>query len=305
MEVVDKIRESVSAISDLTEMGLLDQAEQLCRNSVGEWGRHTDLVRLQELIDAKQLAKERRADNGSKYCPVCGESFKDFLPLPEYYVQNMLRHRFKHIGRGEMTSIDEYSCPSCGASDRERLYGAWIKHESTSRRITGVEKLVHFAPEPALSKMIRSMNIFGEYNTADMNMPGVDCHVDITALPFEDGSFDFFICSHVLEHIVHDRRALSEIFRITRQDGRGILMVPISLGIERSVEGTGNESPEEQWRLFGQNDHVRLYAHDDFVSKIIETGFHLTELGVNYFGKKVYESLGLRDTSILYVVEKW
>ena len=153
--------------------------------------------------------------------------------------------------------------------------------------------------------MIRSMNIFGEYNTADMSMPGVDCHVDITALPFEDGSFDFFICSHVLEHIVHDRRALSEIFRITRQDGRGILMVPISLGIERSVEGTGNESPEERWRLFGQNDHVRLYAHDDFVSKIIETGFHLTELGVNYFGKKVYESLGLRDTSILYVVEKW
>ena len=135
MEVVDKIRESVSAISDLTEMGLLDQAEQLCRNSVGEWGRHTDLVRLQELIDAKQLAKERSADNGSKYCPVCGESFKDFLPLPEYYVQNMLRHRFKHIGRGEMTSIDEYSCPSCGASDRERLYAAWIKHESTSRRI--------------------------------------------------------------------------------------------------------------------------------------------------------------------------
>lgn len=305
MSSVNGISESLETINDLVEMGLLDQAEQLCKNSVKEWGRRWELVQAQELISEMRSSKVRVDNTAKKYCAVCGSSFNAFFPLPDDLIRNMIRHGYKYMARGEMTSFDEYECPVCGASDRERLYAAWIRHETTNRRFTGVEKFIHFAPESALSKMIRAMNIFGEYRTADMTMPGVDYHVDITALPFEDGIFDFFICSHILEHIVDDHRALSELFRITGKGGRGILMVPISIGLERSIEGTGKESAEERWRLFGQNDHVRLYAHDDFVSKVVETGFHLTELGVNYFGRKMFESLGLRETSILYVVEKW
>ena len=46
-------------------------------------------------------------------------------------------------------------------------------------------------------------------------MAGVDDVVDITDMPmYADGSFDFFICSHVLEHVSDDRRALNELYRI-------------------------------------------------------------------------------------------
>ncbi|HEU0283314.1 MAG TPA: hypothetical protein VFQ99_05980, partial [Gallionella sp.] len=59
-----------------------------------------------------------------------------------------------------------------------------------------------------------------------------------------------------------------------------------------------------RWRLYGQDDHVRLYAHDDYVNKIRSHGFRLEELGEVHFGKDVFQSLGLTPTSILYVVSK-
>ena len=305
MEVAEKIRESLGAINDLVEMGLLDQAEQLLQNSLGEWGRHTELMRLKELIDTRRRGDSQPEESGGKYCPVCGNWVNEFSPLPEYYIQNMLRYRFKHIGRGEMTSIDEYSCPDCGASDRERLYSYWIEHEAQQGRFSNYVKMLHFAPEEALAKKLRTMNIFREYKTADMSMPNVDYTVDITSLPFENESVDFFICSHILEHVPDDRLAISELYRITRGGGRGLLMVPVVTGIMDSVEGTPEMNNSERWKFFGQDDHVRLYAHDDFVGKVVKSGFHLMELGIDYFGKNTFQALGLLETSVLYVVEKW
>lgn len=305
MEALEKVHESLGAINDLVEMGLLDQAEQLYKSSVGEWGNHTELIRLRRILDARRRGDDQTAENGMKYCPVCGESVSEFSPLPEYYIQNMLRHRFKHIGRGEMTSIDEYSCPNCGASDRERLYSFWIEREARLGRFNNSEKMLHFAPEQALSKKIKSMKIFREYKTADMAMPDVDYQVDITHLPFDSEIVDFFVCSHILEHVSDDRAAISELYRITKAGGRDLLMVPIIMGIDESVEATDHMNNADRWRLFGQDDHVRLYAHEDFVSKVAGVGFHLLELGINYFGKEMFERLGLLETSVLYVAEKW
>jgi len=47
---------------------------------------------------------------------------------------------------------------------------------------------------------------------------------NIERLPFADGSFDTVICTHVLEHILEFRAALSELRRIARR--RLIIVVP-------------------------------------------------------------------------------
>jgi hypothetical protein len=60
----------------------------------------------------------------------------------------------------------------------------------------------------------------------------------------------------------------------------------------------------ERWRLYDQNDHVRLYAWDDYVNKICSHGFRVEEIGKSHFGEEVFRSLGLKRTSILYVVSK-
>ena len=135
-------------------------------------------------------------------------------------------------------------------------------------------------------------------------MDHVDFKVDLLNMPLEDASFDFFICSHVLEHVESDDQAIKELYRITKKGGCGILMAPIIVGLEKTVEDSSIKDEAGRWKHFGQNDHVRLYAHDDYVNKIRNHGFRVEELGIEYFGEEAFSSLGLKSTSILYVVSK-
>lgn len=81
-------------------------------------------------------------------------------------------------------------------------------------------------------------------------------------------------------------------------------MAPILMGLEKTLEDPSVKDEADRWRFYGQNDHLRLYAHGDYVNKIRSHGFRVEELGEGYFGKEVFRSLGLTRTSILYVVSK-
>jgi SAM-dependent methyltransferase len=237
------------------------------------------------------------------FCPVCDKTNTSFIPLPDFYRDNALKHGYVYFGRGEMTALQTYSCLNCGASDRERLYAYWIDLQIKSHKLSAASKIIHFAPEAVLSNKLKSLGL-SSYSTADLMMENCDYKVDMLDMPFDDESYDFFICSHVLEHVESDDKAISELFRITRQGGYGILMAPIIVGLEKTVEDPSVMDEAGRWRLYGQNDHVRLYAHDDYVHKIKSHGFIVQELGEIYFGSNVFEMLGLKRSSILYVVSK-
>lgn len=237
------------------------------------------------------------------FCPVCDKTNAGFIPLPDFYRDNALKHGYVYFGQGEMTALQTYSCLNCGASDRERLYTYWIEQSLKSNKLSDKSRIIHFAPEQILSSKLRKLN-FESYHTADLMMDGCDFKADMLQMPFEDESYDFFICSHVLEHVESDDKAIAELYRITKKGGCGILMAPIIVGLEKTVEDPSVKDEAGRWRLFGQDDHVRLYAHDDYVFKIKSHGFAIQELGEDYFGKKVFERLGLKRSSILYVVNK-
>lgn len=86
-------------------------------------------------------------------------------------------------------------------------------------------KMLHFAPEPFFEEFFSKR--FGQYETADLNMKGIDYKVDIQELPFESETYDFVFASHVLEHIPNDEKALCEIHRIFKPNGIAILPVPL------------------------------------------------------------------------------
>jgi SAM-dependent methyltransferase len=237
------------------------------------------------------------------WCSVCAQKPASFLPLPDYYLDNARRHGYAHIGKGETVSLETYSCPNCGASDRERLYALWIDQQIEKKRFFKGASLIHFAPEEALSKKLKELGYF-DYKTADLLMSDVDYKIDMMDMPFSDDGFDLFICSHVLEHVESDDLAIGELYRITKPGGCGILMAPIVIGLESTVEDPSVKDEAGRWRLYGQDDHVRLYAHDDYVNKILSHGFRVEELGEHYFGKEVFRALGLTRTSNLYVVSK-
>ena len=113
-----------------------------------------------------------------------------------------------------------------------------------------------------------------EYFDADL-APGLASYqVDITNISFENAFFDYVIAIHVLEHIPDDHKAMAQIFRVLKSGGTAILAVPGKASGE-TVEDKNITSPEERLRLYGQDDHVRVYSFTNFCSRLERTGFVL------------------------------
>jgi SAM-dependent methyltransferase len=164
-------------------------------------------------------------------------------------------------------------CPNCGALERHRQFKLML--DRTELPHPG-SSLLHFAPEAAITRLVRPL--CEKYVTADLMRDDVDLNLDIEAIDLPDGSFDWVICSHVLEH-VNDIAALGELYRILKPGGIALLMVPIVEGWETSYEDY--TVTEESARLlhFGQRDHVRRYGRD-FRDRVRRAGFELSEFVV-------------------------
>jgi len=235
-------------------------------------------------------------------CNVCSKKFKrKFSPLPEYYTSMLKKHGYKYsVYDAETLNVNVYTCPSCGCNDRERLYALFLDSELVTTRIYS---LLDFAPSHQLRKFLKSKaNII--YRSADLMMEDVDDKVDITEMKnYQDNSFDIFICSHVLEHVNDDIKAMRELKRILKRGGFGILMVPIVLTATEIDEDITITEEAERWRRFGQEDHVRCYSKKGFLERLSISGFSIQELGVEHFGKDLFRHHGISYKSVLYVVQ--
>ncbi|MCD6663412.1 MAG: glycoside hydrolase family 99-like domain-containing protein [Comamonas sp.] len=136
--------------------------------------------------------------------------------------------------------------------------------------------------------------------------------VDITDMrsSYADGSFDFIICSHVLEHVQDDRAAMRELCRVLAPEGRAILMVPILLTQAHTDEDPALDDIKERVRRFGQEDHVRRYAKWDFLKRLRDSGFLVEMLDESKFQEltrvpRVFKNHGITSTSLLYIGKKY
>lgn len=96
--------------------------------------------------------------------------------------------------------------------------------------------------------------------------------VDVTDIEQPDAAFDLVWCSHVLEHVEEDRRAMREFRRVLARGGRAVIGVPIT--VETTFEDPAVVDPADRLRLFGQEDHVRRYGMD-VVERLAEAGFRV------------------------------
>lgn len=102
----------------------------------------------------------------------------------------------------------------------------------------------------------------------------------------------------MLEHVENDRKAMSELYRVLKKGGFGIIMVPILLTLEEDMENKKYNTEALRWKYFGQNDHVRMYSKKGFVAKLEEAGFKVNQLGVYYFGQDVFHKYGIHPRSV-------
>ncbi|MGB5171129.1 MAG: methyltransferase domain-containing protein [Eudoraea sp.] len=194
---------------------------------------------------------------GKKYTdPIDGKQFKTFLPYGyEFPRENVLS-------------------PSTLSLERHRLL--WLYLERETDFFTSPYKVLHFAPEQAFYKRFKKLP-FKSYITTDLNSPLAEVKADICSLPFEDNSFDIILCNHVLEHIPDDRKAMSELYRVMKPGGWGILQIPQDLKREITFEDDSITDKKERAKIFGQYDHVRIYGLD-FFDRLREVGFKVKEV---------------------------
>jgi SAM-dependent methyltransferase len=96
--------------------------------------------------------------------------------------------------------------------------------------------------------------------------------VDIMNIPYKDDSFDVILCSHVLEHVANDQKAMRELFRVLIPGGWAILQSPVDRQRDETFEDPNVTSPQDRLRLFGQSNHVRVYGRD-YKDRLEKAGF--------------------------------
>jgi SAM-dependent methyltransferase len=133
------------------------------------------------------------------------------------------------------------------------------------------------APDRSLRTMLAALPV--TYVAGDKMEPGYDyppgtVPLDVTGIPFPDDHFDVVICSHVLEHVPDDRKAMHELRRVLKPGGLAILLVPMA-DMPVTDEDPTVTDPAERLRRFGQFDHVRTYGRDYF-DRLREAGFTVT-----------------------------
>lgn len=234
-------------------------------------------------------------------CPVCSSRFPNFLPLPAKYFEVFHRLKvFYSLEDFETLNVGQYSCPVCQCSDRDRLYALYIAR-FLPRPEGRLLRILDIAPAPILSKLLRGLpNV--QYRSADLYSELADDKVDITDMRiYPDGAFDFIVCSHVLEHVPDDATAISELYRVLAPGGRAILMVPILTTIGETDEDPNEKSVDERWARFGQDDHVRMYAKEDFLERLLSGGFGIEPFDSASFGEGVFRKHGIASRSVLYI----
>lgn len=186
-------------------------------------------------------------------CPCCGHHLRRFVTF-----------------RGSSAL-----CPWCGSLPRHRLLCRFLEQRTNlfQDRLT----VLYFAPD-ALERRLRSASNL-TYITADLYQKAM-IKVDITAIPFSNNSFDVVLCSHVLEHIPDDAKAMAELNRILKPGGWAILLVPCEMNRATTFEDPSITDPIERLRLFKQEDHVRIYGRD-YISRLEAAGF-VVEWDIKY-----------------------
>ena len=223
---------------------------------------------------------------GNSYTdPIDNRSFRKFLP---YGYENQRKNALS---------------PSTLSLERHRLMWLFLKNETTFFTSEKKLKTLHIAPEQCFLELFKKQKNL-DYITSDLESPIADVKADICNLPFENQSFDVIFCNHVLEHIVDDKKAMQELFRVLKKEGFGIFQIPQDLSRQKTFEDNSITNKKERAEIFGQYDHVRVYGRDYF-DKLRSVGFKVDEIKYSQkISSKELERFCLMKNEILPVCYK-
>ncbi|TCP70690.1 class I SAM-dependent methyltransferase [Baia soyae] len=237
-------------------------------------------------------------NTSSYYCPCCKNHVSQFIPWPAGSFE-------PQPFQLENWNLETGICSICMAMDRERLYVWFIERETDLLRAN--VSVLHIDPERekhVKNRMSTCANLHyvcGDSKPLDPWTKGLDA----TNLYFGDQAFDVVLCSHILENIPDDRKAMREFYRVMKVGGWGIMQVPLATNVETSFEDEQVVTPEDRIRAYGHQDRVRVYAKEDYIQRLESVGFRveLYNIAERYSIEEACK-LGLSKEDNLYIVHK-
>ena len=227
-------------------------------------------------------------------CNNCNSNLRKFLSLkavlPNENFDLFINGRTYDSKNFETFNQSEFFCPICSIPDKGRFI---IKYLETLKNLNNLSVL-HISPEIGIQKKLNfllSDDLYTASYLEDPSTPQIDIQESIP------GKFDIIIVSHVLEHVLHDRLALSNLYDACKPGGRVLFLVPIHKEIYSTFEDSKIVDPADRKLAYGLEDHVRQYGKNDFM-KLIKEFFELEQfkvLGLDY------KKNGIADDSTLYI----
>lgn len=205
--------------------------------------------------------------------------------------------RLKIIGAGRRENA---RCPRCNSSSRERFIYLFLMRAYPR---FGQGRILHIAPERKLQEVL--LKTYRQaYTSLDIESPRAEIKADVQDLPFENETFEAIVCSHVLEHVPDDLKAMREFFRVLRPGGMLIAAVPFSPMISETFEDSSVTAPTDRERVFGQSDHVRIYG-TDFKSRLEKSGFAVNDtLPVSVATSEEIQYYALNPIEPIFIAKK-
>ena len=197
-------------------------------------------------------------------------------------------------------------CPFCASFPRHRMLWPLI-HNWLEKTTAPDLSVLLVAPDACLrDRLVKHPN--ANYQGLDMFTSGhyyppdtIEGNIEATSLAADH--FDLIVCSHVLEHVDNDLKAMREICRILKPGGCALLAFPFRPGT-LTYEDKSIIDPQDRARAFGQWDHVRFYG-EDAVDRMKDAGFEVQKLQASDLYSTIeVVRLGLQDNEVFFLCRK-
>lgn len=196
----------------------------------------------------------------------------------------------------------DQKCPKCNSLPRTRLVPFSLQYFNLHN---DNPKILHIAPNINEFNYIKS-KITPILNYDRLNIrevPHINLVQDLTKTDLEDNLYDVVLAWHVLEHILEDKKAINEAYRILKPNGSFLISVPI-YPIGNKITYEDSKIPYSDYeRVHGHYDHCRSCGLD-YYKRFEKYGFKTKTLAVKNLNQDKIDNFGLRPDHVVWCFTK-